>query len=80
MPAVQLKVAVDLQLVKSVAISPDYFYDDYLKVSYLNHEGYIYSRVLHSSPEFDVMVARLAKNPATRPKDDQQNRLYNTKF
>lgn len=62
----------------SVALSPDYYYDGYLKASYANHEGYIYSAVLHSSPELDAMVARLAKHPATKPASTQQNSLYNS--
>lgn len=62
----------------SIALSPDYYFDGYLKASYVNHEGYIYNRVLHGSPELDAMVARLAKNPATKPASTQQNSLYNS--
>jgi hypothetical protein len=62
-----------------VALSPDYYYDGYLKAAYLNHEGYIYEVVLHRSGDLDAMVARLAKNPASRPKNDKQNSLYDSK-
>jgi hypothetical protein len=77
-PSVEGDMIVQVPSGAPVALSPDYYYDGYLQASYLNQEGYIYGVVLHHSAELDAMVARLSRNPASRPKNNQQNSLYNS--